>query len=74
MFRVGEAGLPNELIEKLWLPYEYIIVIHNSEKYFNWFKSKYPSKTMFFIKIPDRDFFFCFRTEAKRNFRYFCKI
>ncbi|WP_161936170.1 GT-D fold domain-containing glycosyltransferase [Thermodesulfovibrio aggregans] len=73
MFRVGEAGLPNELIEKLWLPYEYIIVIHNSEKYFNWFKSKYPSKTMFFIKIPDRDFFFVLEQKQREILDIFAK-
>lgn len=58
MFRVGEVGLSNSEIERIWLPYEYIIIVHNSKEYFEWFKNKYPLKKMFFVKIPERDFFF----------------
>lgn len=73
MFRVGQEGISEELIEKLWLPYKNIIIVHNSEKYFHWFKNKYPSKNVFFVKIPDRDFFFVLGEKQKEIIEFFPK-
>lgn len=65
MFRIEEKELSDDRIEKLWMPYKNLLLVHNSEEYFNWFSNKYPSKNMFFIKIPDRDFFFVLKEKQR---------
>jgi len=74
MFRIGEEGLPDYEIEKLWIPYEHIIIVHNSQEYFEWFRNKYPLKTISFIKIPDRDFFFVLKDKQYEILKVFQKF
>ncbi len=57
MFRVGPVGLERHKIEKLWANVTNIIMIHNSEEYFRWFSKEYNSKIIYFITIPDKNFF-----------------
>lgn len=49
-----ESNLPNSIIEKLWLN-KNVILIHNNSYVFKLFQKKYPSFTMFFIKVPKID-------------------
>lgn len=57
MFRVGPVGLMRDKIEKLWADISNIIMVHNSEEYFRWFSREYNNKKIYFIKIPDDNFF-----------------
>ena len=71
-FRIGEKGLPfletdmfrdlirgvdRSKIETLWSNINYIIIVHNNEKYFRWFNEEYKGKKLYFVKIPDKNFF-----------------
>lgn len=57
MFRTGVVGLPISQIEKLWSDRRYIIIVHNTEEYYNWFKNKYSDRIVYFVQIPDKNFF-----------------
>ncbi|GEM_PF-715228 len=57
MFRAGPAILDGKEIERLWNDYSNLIMVHHSLEYYKWFSSKYPEKKVFFIQIPDKNFF-----------------
>jgi hypothetical protein len=57
MFRVGEVGLPITQIEKLWKQKDHILIVHNTEEYFRWFSNRYSDKKVYFVQIPDKNFF-----------------
>ncbi|GAB6182653.1 GT-D fold domain-containing glycosyltransferase [Thermodesulfovibrio hydrogeniphilus] len=57
MFRASEVTLPYEKIELLWKDFQNIIMVHNSNEYFNWFKNKNLDKKVWFVKIPDKNMF-----------------
>lgn len=68
MFRVGPVGLPINEIEKLWSNKKNIIIVHNTAEYFRWFSNKYFDKTVYFIRIPDKNFFY-FVNDAERQIK-----
>ncbi len=57
MFRVGNVGLGLEKIELLWAEASHIIMVYNSENHFQRFRKRYRDKKIYFIKIPDKNFF-----------------
>ncbi len=57
MFRIGQAELTRGQIEQLWADKSSIIMIYNNEGHYERFKEKHSDKEVYFIKIPDRDFF-----------------
>jgi len=57
MFRVGRVGLKREQIYDLWKDISHIIVVHNNESCFRRFQKEQKNKNVFFIKIPDKNFF-----------------
>ena len=57
MFRVKPVGLNREKIESLWADVSNIIMVHNSERYFQCFSKEYAKKKIHFVKIPDKNFF-----------------
>lgn len=57
MFRIGQVGLKLEDIEKLWKNSSYIVMLLNNEAYYTWFQGRYKDKKVYFVKIPDKNFF-----------------
>jgi len=57
MFRIGAVHLSRVQIELLWADKSSIIMIYNNEDHYERFKKKHSDKEVYFIKIPDRDFF-----------------
>lgn len=57
MFRIGQVGLTRNKIERLWANIPNIIMVNNSEEYFRWFNEEYKNKRIYFVKIPDKNFF-----------------
>jgi hypothetical protein len=57
MFRKGPVGLSISEIEKLWRNRQSIIMVHNTKEYYDWFKNKYFGKKVYFVQIPDKNFF-----------------
>jgi hypothetical protein len=57
MFRSEAIGLPIKKIELLWKDTSNIIMVHNTEKYFRCFSKEYKDKHIYFVKIPDKNFF-----------------
>ncbi len=57
MFRAGNIGLGLEKIERLWADASHIIMVYNSEHHFRMVSERYINKKMYFVKIPDKNFF-----------------
>lgn len=57
MFRVGHVGLSRDKTEKLWKDKSHIIMVHNNEEYFRWFQEGYKNNNIYFVKIPEKNFF-----------------
>jgi hypothetical protein len=57
MFRIGQVELPPDQIEQLWADRSSIIMVYNNEDHFRRFREKHSDKEVYFIEIPDRDFF-----------------
>jgi hypothetical protein len=58
MFRTGPVGLSKEYIKKLWADRSNIIIVYNNEEKVELFKKEHADKRIFFIRIPDKNFFF----------------
>lgn len=58
MFRIGPVGLKKEKIKTLWKDVSNIIVVYNNRELFNLFKKEHENKSIFFVKIPERNFFY----------------
>ena len=57
MFRVGEVSLAREQIELLWSDVSNIIIVYNNESKYNSFKYANSGKNIYFVKIPDKNFY-----------------
>ena len=57
MFRVGQVGLTRERIELLWADISNIIMVYNNEKLYHRFSEKNKNKKIYFIRIPEKNFF-----------------
>jgi hypothetical protein len=58
MFRIGPVGLKKEEIKTLWQGISNIIIVYNSKKHFDLFRKEHKDKNVFFIQIPDKNFFY----------------
>jgi hypothetical protein len=57
MFRIGTKGLNLEKIALLWADVSNIIVVYNNDRHFQRFREKHKDKHVFFVSIPDKNFF-----------------
>jgi len=58
MFRIGPVGLKKEEIKKLWQNISNLIVVYNSKRHCELFRKDHAGKNIFFVQIPDKNFFY----------------